>query len=149
MPVQEPRPDERPGQESEQRPRPNPPASPPRRQSGQEKRGEGEDARAEQSFRQKRDARAGPQDDATKIAQPVKTDGDAGHERVVGDELMRMLEITQARREKERSGDATIGGEVGEPERQPDVERARQPRGVVCGQDAVEAHGEERGGPEK
>ena len=91
--IKQQRPDERPRQEGddgdEQAAQIG--AGAPLAEERQQDRDEREHARAEQSLGQERDAGAGAEREARGAREAVQAERDAGHQRVVGNELMRVL----------------------------------------------------------
>src|SRR3954471_12273644 len=117
MSIEEPWPDQRPRRKSEQGPRPGSPARAPFPECDERDGGKREQPGAEEPLGKEGDAGAGAEEDARAARQSVDAERDAGDERVVRDELVRVLQVAECRREEKRRSDSAFCGKVGEPER--------------------------------
>ena len=153
LPVEEQRPDERPGQKSEQcgEEAPRIGGSAPFAEERQQDRDQHEHARAEQTLGEECDAGAGADDEARRACEAVQAEGDAGQERVVSNELMRVLEVTHAARQDERGGKRRLTPilcrEIGERQREQNVEGGGEASGIVQRQQVTHGIGEKRRAP--
>ena len=161
--IERPWPEHRPWREGERRDpeRARVTARAPCRRSGERERRETEHAGPDQAFRHEGDAGTRAERD-TAQGRPLRVQGkavngerDAGHQRVVGDQKMRGVEIADAAHEDEQRGErlaAAVEGACAQPDeskRQRRVEARGKARGIVQRKKSGEEPGEKSRRDEK
>src|SRR5258708_36062814 len=155
MLIKQPWPDKRPWRERSERARPFAPAIAPLAERDERHRGHREQAGANEALRQESNAGAGAEDPARSARKPIDADRNAGEKRVVGDELVRVLQVAERGAEEKRggpSGAAAIeaaSGQPGEGQRQRDIKSGGEACRIVQRHEPAEWVGKKRGGPEE